>query len=314
MIKVAVAALTFLATDSVVSATHRTKDGLDYPEVAQAMKNSGKNYYWKTYDERTSDGHDLTLFRMKGGVNKKPIPGQWSKGVILLLNGFTKDAFTWFDTRSGDPSKPVMPVQLFDLGYDVWIGNIRGNRYSRGHKTLDINEDDRDFFDFAIEDIAKKDLPEMVQQIMYSQAWTKKRGGGTCKKITMIGHSAGAGQMLAALSFTKKADRYVSQFIGLEPCLIANADEYYEGLGMEEYIGLATTLDFLGIYSYFGDNWEDQVNMVCDVVGRRDLEADGDRLDEVRRLRELKRNREDILEDRDESKHDRKQRNDQQGI
>ena len=77
-------------------------------------------------------------------------------------------------------------------------------------------------------------------------------------------------------------------------------------MGMPEYIGLATAMDLLGIYSFFGDNWNDQVNMVCDIVGRRDLDAEGDRLDEVRRLRELRRSKDEIEEDRDESNHDRK--------
>ena len=191
------------------------------------------------------------------------MPNQWTKGVVFLLHGFTKDAYTWFDHRRGDMSKPVLPVMLFDLGYDVWLGNIRGTRYSLSHKKYDAFDDDKKFFNYEIEKIARNDIPTMIEQIMKTQAYYKKRGGRTCKKVNVIAHSAGVGQVLASMTYTVKSDRYVSQVIGIEPCLIAQSDEYYPDLGMLEFAAFSYGMNLLGVESTFGDNWDNQVDLIC---------------------------------------------------
>ena len=37
---------------------------------------------------------------------------------------------------------------MADLGFDVWVGNTRGNTYSRNHITLDPDVDKRQFWDY----------------------------------------------------------------------------------------------------------------------------------------------------------------------
>lgn len=53
---------------------------------------------------------------------------------------------------------------LSDNGLDVWIGNSRGNRYSRNHTKL--NPEDSKFWDFSSFDMATKDLPSMIDYIL----------------------------------------------------------------------------------------------------------------------------------------------------
>lgn len=183
----------------------------------------------------------------------------------MLLHGFTSDAYTWFDRRRGDENEPFLPVTLFNEGYDVWLGNTRGTRYSFTHTSLDAFANDEAFFDYDIEEIARQDIPAMVKLIMDTQAEYKAAGGRTCKKVNFIGHSNGAAIMLAAMSFSIKSDRYVSQMVGIEPCLIAKPDAYTGPIGINDsqYTQLSFGLDMLGIESVFGANWDDQVDLIC---------------------------------------------------
>ena len=50
-------------------------------------------------------------------------------------------------------------------GYDVWIGNLRGNKYSYEHERLDPAENPKEFFDFSIEHHTKYDLVAMIDYI-----------------------------------------------------------------------------------------------------------------------------------------------------
>jgi hypothetical protein len=76
--------------------------------------------------------------------------------------------------RHGGVVKETLYTKLFflpgyllsDAGYDVWLGNFRGNRYSRGHlnATSNMNPDkDEHFWKFSIHELGKYDLPAMMR-------------------------------------------------------------------------------------------------------------------------------------------------------
>ena len=79
---------------------------------------------------------------------------------------------------------------LSDAGYDVWMGNNRGNIYSRGHRFLDPEVDD-EFFDFSFHELGAFDMPAMID---YVREYTGQ------DKIAYIGYSQGSVQMFSALS------------------------------------------------------------------------------------------------------------------
>ena len=69
---------------------------------------------------------------------------------------------------------------LADKGYDVWLANTRGNKYSVNHTKLD-SDYDQEYWDNAHQiKIARYDIPAFIEHIKY------KTG---VKSVTYIGHS-----------------------------------------------------------------------------------------------------------------------------
>ena len=69
---------------------------------------------------------------------------------------------------------------MANAGYDVWLGNYRGNTYSRGHCTL--RPDQKEFWKFSWDEMGKYDIPAMIDHILNETGQ---------KKLFYIGHSMG---------------------------------------------------------------------------------------------------------------------------
>ena len=48
-----------------------------------------------------------------------------------------------------------MAFYFAELGFDVWMGNSRGNKYSKNHRYLDATE--KDFWNFSFYELGKYD-------------------------------------------------------------------------------------------------------------------------------------------------------------
>ena len=56
---------------------------------------------------------------------------------------------------------------MAEEGFDVWLGNARGNYYSRRHTTLNPDSrSDLKFWDFSFEEIGKFDLPAIIDYVL----------------------------------------------------------------------------------------------------------------------------------------------------
>mmetsp|Transcript_89559 Transcript_89559/g.123618 ORF Transcript_89559/g.123618 Transcript_89559/m.123618 type:complete len:128 (+) Transcript_89559:123-506(+) len=99
-------------------------------------------YRVESYTVETEDGYLLGLFRIPGTLdeelpNVENIPDLSSKPPILFQHGLTDSADAWIVHDSDKAPGFIAASQ----GYDVWLSNFRGNKYSRAHKYLNPNVD-----------------------------------------------------------------------------------------------------------------------------------------------------------------------------
>ena len=134
-----------------------------------------KGYECEDHKVITPDGYILGVFRIPRGRNTPPSakPGP----PVLLQHGLLDSGATWV---MNFPDESLGFI-LADAGYDVWIGNMRGNRYSRAHTKYNPDHDEA-FWDFSYDEMSSIDLPSMAYYILQATQRTH---------IAYVGHSQG---------------------------------------------------------------------------------------------------------------------------
>lgn len=89
---------------------------------------------------QTEDGYLLDIHRIPHG---KDNGNETNKPVVFLMHGLLCSSADWVNMG---PEKALAYI-LADAGYDVWMGNARGNTWSRKHITYNPNTDS-DFWKF----------------------------------------------------------------------------------------------------------------------------------------------------------------------
>ena len=117
----------------------------------------------------TPDDYILSVWHLK--------PKAPNGKVVFLQHGLADTAWTFFQLGSKS-----LPFLLLKEGFDVWLGNIRGNIFSNKHVSKDPKDVKSGFGEYSIDDFVEYDLPTMINYV-------KSRVGA--KKMSYIGHSQG---------------------------------------------------------------------------------------------------------------------------
>ncbi|XP_045772837.1 lipase 1-like [Maniola jurtina] len=119
------------------------------------------------YNVITEDEYILAVYRLPGKGNGTP---------ILFTHGLMDSTDTFL--MRGNTS---LPITLANKGYDVWLANTRGNRYTRSHRHLDPDTDPA-FWNFTFHEMGYYDLPAIIDLVLNETG---------AKNLTAIGHSQG---------------------------------------------------------------------------------------------------------------------------
>ncbi|XP_027935175.1 triacylglycerol lipase 1 isoform X2 [Vigna unguiculata] len=142
-------------------------------------------YPCSEYTTQTKDGFLLGLQRVSSSSSLR-LGNRGERGPpVLLLHGLFMAGDAWF-LNTPDQSLGFI---LADQGFDVWVGNVRGTRWSHGH--ISLSEKNKKFWDWSWQELALYDVAEMINYI----------NSVTNSKIFVVGHSQGT--IISFAAFTQ---------------------------------------------------------------------------------------------------------------
>ena len=178
----------------------------------------------ETHIVKTQDNYLLQLHRIPYD-KKLQSKGVEYKGPVYLQHGLLMCSNIWL-CHSEDPINNNLPLYLNSLGYDVWMGNNRGNRYSNKHFYLERTS--TKYWDFSLDEMAMYDIPDSLQYISDTlDGETKYQPFNGLvddimrknQQISIVGFSQGSAQIFASLSLHPELNSKVSSFVALSPAL-----------------------------------------------------------------------------------------------
>ncbi|XP_073959258.1 lipase 3-like [Choristoneura fumiferana] len=142
------------------------------------------------------------MHRIRCGRDRNSNPNV-NRPVVFLMHGLQSSSADWVVMG---PGKGLAYI-LAEEGFDVWLGNSRGNVYSRRHLWLDPDSD-VDFWKFTWDEIGRLDVPAMID---YALEKTGK------KQLHYIGFSQGTTVFFVMCSMLPKYNEKIISMNALAP-------------------------------------------------------------------------------------------------
>uniref|UniRef100_A0A914WPK3 Lipase n=1 Tax=Plectus sambesii TaxID=2011161 RepID=A0A914WPK3_9BILA len=147
----------------------------------------------------TDDGYILELHRVPYGKGSSP---GGNRPVVFLQHGLECSSSNWVTNLPSESAAYIFA----DAGFDVWMGNFRGNTYSQKHVSLSPSS--HDFWKFSWDEMAKHDLPAMINYVLAQTGQSQ---------LHYMGHSMGTMTAFAQFSADPVLRAKIKNFFGLGP-------------------------------------------------------------------------------------------------
>lgn len=169
-------------------------------------------YYAEEHVVQTKDGYLLGVHRLpfrKGeeqvGLRVNATSDSIRKPVVYLHHGLLMNSEVWVCMTE---EERCLPFALANQGYDVWLGNNRGNKYSK--KSTKYSSSSTSFWNFSIDEFAFYDIPDTIHYILSATAE---------QSLSYIGFSQGTAQAFATLAIHPDLNDKINLFIALAPAM-----------------------------------------------------------------------------------------------
>lgn len=122
----------------------------------------------------------------------------------------------------------ALPYLLVDSGFDVWLGNSRGNTYSRKHSSL--SADTPDFWNFSWHEIGYYDIAAMID-------YSLEKNGQGHKAVHYVGHSQGTTIFFTLMSLRPEYNEKIKTAHMFAPVAIMSKMQYKLVRKLSPYLG-----------------------------------------------------------------------------
>jgi len=209
-----------------------------------------RGYVCETHTVQTADGYILTLQRIPRPLSAAKGDEKAVKEVVFLQHGLLCDSTNWITNFKNQS----LAFVLSDAGYDVWLGNFRGNTYSLKH--VNLTTKDHAFWQFSWDHMAEYDLPAMIDYVLKTTGQTQ---------VQYVGHSQGTMTMFAKLTHDQDFAKKIKTFFALAPVSTVGHIKGPLKLLGRFTDSLEWILENLGIDQFLPTSWLTHVvaNMVC---------------------------------------------------
>jgi len=192
---------------SLISSKAKIRRIPEAPTTVSIIKKNG--YPAETHLVPTEDGYILEMHRIPHSRNIDPNNAtairmkRESKYPVLVQHGNFQSSADWVINY---PIKDALAFTLADEGYDVWLGNQRGNDYSYRHREYPLSSNN--FWNFSFHEIGTQDVPAMLDYITNLTAKPK---------VNYIGFSMGTTAFFAGLSKRPEYNNKINMGVMLGP-------------------------------------------------------------------------------------------------
>uniref|UniRef100_A0A182X8C8 Partial AB-hydrolase lipase domain-containing protein n=1 Tax=Anopheles quadriannulatus TaxID=34691 RepID=A0A182X8C8_ANOQN len=187
-------------------------------------------YPVESHEATGADGYVTSLTRIPARTQRHPRP-------LLLVHGLLASSADYVLIGPNNS----LAYLLADRDYDVWLADMRGNRYSRRHTRLDSNS--HDYWDFTWHEMGYYDLPAVIEYIL---------GQTGASQVDYIGHSQGTTVFFVMASSRPEYNEKIGRMYALSPAvclrrvrsppvqwLLQNIDalhELFNALGVHQFL------------------------------------------------------------------------------